>query len=694
MAPSVSSMPSSLPSSTPSLAPSVSSAPSSSPTVSLMPSQDRVFLSSYTSGLRSGAFGVMFEGEYNDMHREFISVQLNLTEYTFLFYIAVTPKRAILVQTFAIKHFGGNNFNFRVFTKSGPIGSSYNTANAWTEIGSISYASLSSSGSSNPITLPSQGIDAVPIYTGETQSFYIACVGNYFEVREETLGTKSENNEVSIVAGLKKPENGLFHTNTQGTQSTKYMFQGKLIYSYEVDPPSASPSATPSSLPSTSSMPTVKTPFPSSEPSKSLAPTGTPITPTGAPSVSDKPTIDPFSEVHIEITVPSRMTISGFNIPTNQVEINTVITILAATLKKAASANLNTSQRIIDVKIISIGGVKVTSTQRLRSLTGGTLIEYEILLEAICATSSCDDSQEVANALYKQATDSMKAAIDDGSLATTLKQNAQAAGNADSLLTVAVDSGDFSPVIITILGLLTDFYPDWVGGGYCSNDGNEPFYMQKDASTWLYPTRAGCCDRYFSYAYNECMGSLAASSGKYYPDWTNGGDACLVDGKEPSYMKSNPDGWLYDDADSCCKRYFPWNFSKCVTSSGGTVSNLATREWYVDHAKKQCVQDCAVDATDPTCGGNANAWDSLHGTVSECCTEHLGWIKTSTCAAVSQGQTPPDSNKWYVEWSNETCVKDCEGNAPCGGLAQPWNGLFDSVVECCKTMPWNGKCGQ
>ena len=138
-------------------------------------------------------------------------------------------------------HFGGNNFNFHVFTKSGSWTDSYNDQSKWTKIGAASFSTLSST-SNNPVRLPSRNIDPVVIYSGQTQSFYIACVGNYFRVHEEISGVKAENNDATIYAGLKKyPYDTLFHSSNQGLGSTKYMFQGAMIYSQLTDPPSVAP---------------------------------------------------------------------------------------------------------------------------------------------------------------------------------------------------------------------------------------------------------------------------------------------------------------------------------------------------------------------------------------------------------------------------------------------------------------------
>lgn len=162
--------------------------------------------------------------------------------------------------------------------------------------------------------------------------------------------------------------------------------------------------------------------------------------------------------------------------PQSTVELNTVVTILAASIKAAIALNLNSSQRVKSVRIISINGVLVNSgtTLRSRSLESRNLevalVDYEILLEELCSTSACSNVDEVANALYLKATDSMKAEIDNGRFVELVQQSA-AAANVDALLAIAVESNDFSEVVLTIVGALSIFYPDWENQGYCKNDG-------------------------------------------------------------------------------------------------------------------------------------------------------------------------------------------------------------------------------
>lgn len=136
--------------------------------------------------------------------------------------------------------------------------------------------------------------------------------------------------------------------------------------------------------------------------------------------------------------------------------------------------NLNSSQRVKSVRIISINGVAVTGGFTLRRLSSRELssatVEYETLLEEICQTTGCTDADTVAQQLYNQATSTMKEEIDNGNFASSVKSSASSA-NVDALLAVAVETSDFSTVVLNLLGALSIWYPDWEGSGYCINDG-------------------------------------------------------------------------------------------------------------------------------------------------------------------------------------------------------------------------------
>ena len=66
--------------------------------------------------------------------------------------------------------------------------------------------------------------------------------------------------------------------------------------------------------------------------------------------------------------------------------------------------------------------------------------------------------------------------------------------------------------------------------------------------------------------------------------------------------------------------------------------------------------------------------------------------------AESKGETPIGTLKWYINWSQQKCVQDCDDPtyAPnCGGLAAAWVTLFATEGECCEdsyTDDYRGNC--
>jgi hypothetical protein len=48
------------------------------------------------------------------------------------------------------------------------------------------------------------------------------------------------------------------------------------------------------------------------------------------------------------------------------------------------------------------------------------------------------------------------------------------------------------------------------------------------------------------------------------------------------------------------------------------------------------------------------------------------------------GEAVAGSSKYYVDWVRGKCVQDCDGDAPCGGLAPSWITVKqDSIETCC-----------
>ena len=330
----------------------------------------------------------------------------------------------------------------------------------------------------------------------------------------------------------------------------------------------------------------------------------------------------------------------------SQDKINSVIDAMIDTILNI-ECTANSDGLVIQDCTISIRTINCQSPSELAS--GSSLVfEYEIIIESIC-NADCSNAQAVANKLYGQVTAALLSALSDGSFADELRQASSTAVSA--LLANAKFTGDFGPVVIPLLSLLSEWYPDWRGqSNKCKNDGNAPAYMKAEGS-YYEESLADCCERYFSWDYYTCTGTAESIPNGFYPDWAESGLKCLNSTEAmPNYMRKNPDLWLQDDVESCCRQYFRWSYGDCVTSSGGSLSAVATGKWYVNNKEEICQQDCP-EGDGAACGGNANAWDTLYSTAASCCEEKLSWIAKTVCESESTKTTNAGSSLWFVDWT-------------------------------------------
>jgi hypothetical protein len=338
------------------------------------------------------------------------------------------------------------------------------------------------------------------------------------------------------------------------------------------------------------------------------------------------------------------------------------------------------------VNIILINGVPVSGGFLLRRLIGRNLsavtVEYEVLLEEICSNDGCSDADTAAQALYAQATDAMREEINSGAFATAVQSDATSA-NVDALLAIAVESNDFSAVILNLVGALSIFYPDWVNSGYCSNDGNNPIYMD-NSELWLSSSKQECCETFFSYAYNACMGISAAAIG-WYPVWAHSDNEakCVNDNAIPDYMRADSKSWVYPDATSCCRRYYDYQVEECLSNTG--VTTVEEYKFYPAWAIQDSSPKC-INGTDAPHYMKRSPEIWLSDDAEECCKTHY-FYDENVCISASGGSVAQiATDKYYANYATEVCVKDClvdESDPECGGLAKPWYELFDNAKKCC-----------
>ena len=155
-------------------------------------------------------------------------------------------------------------------------------------------------------------------------------------------------------------------------------------------------------------------------------------------------------------------------------------------------------------------------------------------------------------------------------------------------------------------------------------------------------------------------------------------------GKEPYYMLGNAQYFLSNSIEECCEKFYEWNFYEC----SGTTPELTHGEWYPDWSGggSTCLADGEIPVPDYMLS-NQNWY--LSTTLEKCCERHFYW-DINECLGI----TVVGTDKWYVSYEDMKCVQDCSGGAlPCGGVANPWEELFNSKEKCCKEkLSWVPRC--
>ncbi|KAL7475529.1 hypothetical protein ACHAW6_001439 [Cyclotella cf. meneghiniana] len=182
------------------------------------------------------------------------------------------------------------------------------------------------------------------------------------------------------------------------------------------------------------------------------------------------------------------------------------------------------------------------------------------------------------------------------------------------------------------------------------------------------------------------LDSFIRGLGLYYPDWGRS-ETCLNDGNQEDYMDNHPDQWMFAKLDDCCNRYFPWDVIGCLGLDPSFVDPTKAL-YYPDWGKSST---CINDGKAPVYMKNApNVW--MHVSLVDCCKRYYTWEDDfNKCILSGGGSTPtqsPNPDAWYVQWETFTCVKNCVGPSPCGGLGKKWNVLHPSEESCLQQHLW------
>lgn len=213
--------------------------------------------------------------------------------------------------------------------------------------------------------------------------------------------------------------------------------------------------------------------------------------------------------------------------------------------------------------------------------------------------------------------------------------------------------------------------------------------MAVNPTDWLSSTMQSCCKKFFGgYLYDSCMGRYPPDHDDcnvmlYYPDWNGANEGCADDGQEPYYMLSNAPYFLSNTREECCKKFYEWNYISCT----GTIPETSG-DYYPDWTgASSSPSTCLSDGKMPHYMLTSQQW-YLSSTLKECCERHFYW-DLNNC----MGTQVAGTGKWYVKYDASTCVQDCVGSSPCGGIAQSWEETFNDKNTCCEKKMWyNNKC--
>jgi len=204
----------------------------------------------------------------------------------------------------------------------------------------------------------------------------------------------------------------------------------------------------------------------------------------------------------------------------------------------------------------------------------------------------------------------------------------------------------------------------------------------EDSYVVLHDTAEDCCSIEYDWIENELCAARTTHTplDKYWPDMLNG--KCIKDSETQS---EDLDVSIWNSKSECCTNKIHWKSeAKCLTDSGdnATVAQ-GSRQFFIDWVNEQCIQDCEGPAP---CGGIGKSWEELYETENACC-EMIPWVEREECvydnAAVAQG-----SGQFFIDWVTEQCIQDCEGPAPCGGIGNSWEELYETENVCCEMIPW------
>ena len=329
-------------------------------------------------------------------------------------------------------------------------------------------------------------------------------------------------------------------------------------------------------------------------------------------------------------------------------------------------------------------------SQRNRGLQStGWQVDFIVTEVFVCDVASCSSPADFAaiEAISEHISSTVMDSLDSEAFVTVLSENIaqRATLNQELILCLKAWGIVDEPVTVVADTLGTGvFYPDWENhSGTCLEDGKQPFYMERNAASWLFDSLEECCQQFYEgWNHNQCMkpkGSrlwyVSHLDGKCVRDCVEGDKTC-------GGLANLHSDDLYISPRECCKQDLPWVFVEfCEAESLMSSCYGGTGLFYRgDGAGKEvCVRDCDPDAFgDTTCGGIVkDTYVQLYETAEGCCLEQYIWIQNELCAARS---TEMPLERYWPDMTKGVCVKDSV--TPTEDLDVT---VYDSALECCES---------
>jgi len=180
-----------------------------------------------------------------------------------------------------------------------------------------------------------------------------------------------------------------------------------------------------------------------------------------------------------------------------------------------------------------------------------------------------------------------------------------------------------------------------------------------------------------SYHITSCSLSDASvvSFAKYYPDWF-ALRSCTNDGRQPQYMRDQPNGFLFAKIEDCCKAHFSWD------ETCGLAKDPSALLFYPNYDKSTCNQKSMAEF---------DMYDTEKYMTKDACCKDKFSIDVGTCCESGQGECSSSNHLVYIpNWVKQECTKRDKNWL----MEYEAEWISSTVEECCeKYFRYSKNCG-